>query len=1113
MIAQANKDAGQPTPVLTEKLFNEFRLDGTRESYQKPFGIRMTRLRNFVFAEGFINDGSRLSLIETELNAILDEPSWIQPAHAEGRKTWRENYDNIDLAAGERAWDLATADWLLGDSLKPETRARIRKEVRARIFTPYLERVRAADTRGFWFMNTSNNWNGVCNAQVVGAALLLSEPAAERAEFIAAFEAYSPFPENIFTDTTVQVMSEDTEMKVWLYGDLARPAGKIVLDRVNGVNIEDPTFIPNSEKFINGYLSTYVNRQFYVIQGHPPNWSDARWVEFVRLIDYLAANNVPIVTPSELAASLAPGGPGAAPSITSQPTGVSVIVGNSATFSVAATGTPIPTYQWFKGATPIQGAVNTSYTISQTTSADAGSYSVMVSNSVQSITSDTVTLTLTDSPPVVTQLTWATSAAGTWDTATSTAWNPGPVTWNNANHDAAIFNGSAGYTITLGTPITVDGMEVNITTGNFLLQSSVLILSGATTSNVKVTAVNALATISSAITGNSGLTKTGSGGLQLSSASNNYTGDTTMNGGSLRIGVSDALSTVSAFVMTSGTLEMQGNNQSVTALSGSANNTIRNRSNGTSIVTVTGSSTATYAGVLHDAGIGKILGFKVAGINARQTLSNANSSYSGTTTVSAGTLIAGASSLTSKIASNTPVTVNSTTDLIALSENPLADGDQVIFSGTTMPGGVTTGQPGTRYYVVDSTPNNFKVSATLGGAVIDLASTGTNVAVSHYIPGAFGIGNSAIILGDVATTANQSSASLLTGGAFTIGRAVTIANQTTDGIYTIGGNTSNTSVFSGPITSSMNLTVSQASGGTLNITGGITGADSGIKAVKFNNTGTVNVSTTGISDGITGNVAVEQSGIGTTVFYSANTYTGDTTISGGTLAVNGSSIADTGKLIIAGGTVHLSGAETVKSLFFGAIPQAAGVYSATGDGDTIASAYFSGDGTLIVTSGPGQNDPYTAWIASAIYNTPPLSTADKLPAADPDADGLPNLIEFATNGNPVDGSDHGKIAFTIQDLTPPAGNELNLVVAVLVGASFGGGATATVGGVTYTVEGSLDFSFPQAVVSSTGPFDNAPAGTGLPNLVGSDWKYHCFKLNASEGLAGKGFLRLKVTQP
>lgn len=111
-------------------------------------------------------------------------------------------------------------------------------------------------------------------------------------------------PENAFDANTVQVMSEDPAMDVWLYGDLAQPAGKRVLDRVGAVNIESPTFVPNPEKFVSGYLANYTGRQFFVIQGHPANWTDARWVEFVRLMDWLRANNFTFMTPAELAASL-----------------------------------------------------------------------------------------------------------------------------------------------------------------------------------------------------------------------------------------------------------------------------------------------------------------------------------------------------------------------------------------------------------------------------------------------------------------------------------------------------------------------------------------------------------------------------------------------------------------------------------------------------------------------------------------------------------------------------------------------------------------------------------------------------------------------------------------
>jgi len=99
-------------------------------------------------------------------------------------------------------------------------------------------------------------------------------------------------------------MSEDPDMTIWTYGDPATPAGKKVLVRPNGINLEWTTFVPNLEKLISGYQAQVNNYDYFVLQGHPGNWTDERWVEFVRIVDWLTANGFTIVTSEELAASL-----------------------------------------------------------------------------------------------------------------------------------------------------------------------------------------------------------------------------------------------------------------------------------------------------------------------------------------------------------------------------------------------------------------------------------------------------------------------------------------------------------------------------------------------------------------------------------------------------------------------------------------------------------------------------------------------------------------------------------------------------------------------------------------------------------------------------------------
>ncbi len=83
-----------------------------------------------------------------------------------------------------------------------------------------------------------------------------------------------------------------------------------------------------------------------------------------------------------------------APTITTQPASQTVVLGNSATFSVAATGTGTLSYQWYFGSSAISGATSASYSIATTTASNAGSYYVVVTNPYGSVTSSTATLTL-----------------------------------------------------------------------------------------------------------------------------------------------------------------------------------------------------------------------------------------------------------------------------------------------------------------------------------------------------------------------------------------------------------------------------------------------------------------------------------------------------------------------------------------------------------------------------------------------------------------------------------------------------------------------------------------------------------------------------------------------
>ena len=89
-----------------------------------------------------------------------------------------------------------------------------------------------------------------------------------------------------------------------------------------------------------------------------------------------------------------------APVISGDPQGVSVSVGQSATFQVTAIGSTPLTYQWRRDAVAIPNATSPTYTIASATSADSGArFSVVVSNLVGSRTSASALLTVTAARP------------------------------------------------------------------------------------------------------------------------------------------------------------------------------------------------------------------------------------------------------------------------------------------------------------------------------------------------------------------------------------------------------------------------------------------------------------------------------------------------------------------------------------------------------------------------------------------------------------------------------------------------------------------------------------------------------------------------------------------
>ncbi len=101
--------------------------------------------------------------------------------------------------------------------------------------------------------------------------------------------------------------------------------------------------------------------------------------------------------------------PPSPPTITMQPSSPTVDPGQTATFTVVASGTAPLSYQWQEAGTSVAGATSASYTTPATTAADNGSqFAVVVSNSAGSVASNPATLNVSSSsqqPPETVDIT------------------------------------------------------------------------------------------------------------------------------------------------------------------------------------------------------------------------------------------------------------------------------------------------------------------------------------------------------------------------------------------------------------------------------------------------------------------------------------------------------------------------------------------------------------------------------------------------------------------------------------------------------------------------------------------------------------------------------------
>jgi autotransporter-associated beta strand protein len=261
---------------------------------------------------------------------------------------------------------------------------------------------------------------------------------------------------------------------------------------------------------------------------------------------------------------------------------------------------------------------------------------------------------------------------------------------------------------------------------------------GSGTATLTTGADNASTTFSGHIVDDdpTGLTKTGIGTLTLTNT-NNYSGATDVQAGTLRAGIAGAFSSASAFTVETGAfLDLNGVSQTIGSLAGAG--TVTNAGAGAATLTTGADNTSTlFSGVIQDGA--SALALTKSGTGTL-TLSN-TSAYSGATTVNAGTL-----SVTGNISSSSGVTVNTGATLNGTGK---VSGVTVNAGGALAPG--LPGAPGiltstgslvmlaTATYLVQVSPGagnasltNFSGTAALAGTLAINATGGTYAIGTKY---------------------------------------------------------------------------------------------------------------------------------------------------------------------------------------------------------------------------------------------------------------------------------------------------------------------------------------------------------------------------------------------
>ena len=515
----------------------------------------------------------------------------------------------------------------------------------------------------------------------------------------------------------------------------------------------------------------------------------------------------------------------------------------------------------------------------------------------------------------------------------------------NINHAYAL--GSGSLLTTGGTIDNTSGGAITLATTNaqswngtitFLGTNDLNLGTGAVTmSATRIVSVNAgnltVGGVIGEFSAGYGLTKNGSGTLFLT-GNNTYTGATTINAGTLNVAYLNNSSVSGPLGNTSGnsklqfgdgTLQYTGSNStssdrgfriignatfdasgngSGATISLTKTGSVDSLFSGNKILTLTGSNTGSnlVSATMGDNSSVNTLAVVKSGVGT--WVMSANNTYTGSTTISAGTLQIGSGSTSGALSASSAITNNGTLAFNRGSGSTLTQGTDFnsTISGT---GNLIQAGSGT---VVLNGANTYTGATTINAGTLSIASI-TNGGVA----GALGSSTSAasnLVLGG--------GTLLYTGADGTTDRNFTLTEGTSSTInvttaLTISGSAATTSgnltkAGAGTLTLSGNNTHTGAttvSAGTLALSGGLNGSSVTVSGGMLNQTSTGVISGSGTTFTLSS---------GNATLAGNNTYTGITTVGGGVLKLDSANalpggVGNTGgvsNLTFSGGVIGLT---------------------------------------------------------------------------------------------------------------------------------------------------------------------------------------------------------------